>query len=177
MEFFNNVENDTLKFKLNGDGVDLDNIEARLILTTKENKNYFFIGNIKNEICKFDLPELNLYEKGDKGKIKFEIISEDNYFPVWDDTFEIKSKASIKIEEMVSEAKSVKPTVVSMVVEKKSHSEERAEKRIDKPEKRIDKPAEKRIDKPAEKKGQKKIVIRKKKETSDIKTFENFNRK
>ena len=103
MEFFNNKENDILKFKINSDGINVNDVEPRLILMTKENKNVLLIGKIENDICRFDIPELSLYEKGDNGKIKFEIISEDLYFPVWQDNFEIKSKASIKIEEMVSE--------------------------------------------------------------------------
>ena len=105
MELFNNKDNDYLKFKINSEGVNINNIEPRLILTTNENKNYLFIGILENGICKFDIPELQMYEKGDNGKIKFEIISEELYFPVWEDTFEIKTKSSIKIEEMVSEKK------------------------------------------------------------------------
>lgn len=122
MEFFNNSINDSLKFKLNSDGVDLNRIEPRLILTTKSNENYFFIGEIKNGVCEFDIPELKLYEKGDYGKIKFEIISEDEtYFPVWEDKFEIKTKATIKLEEMVSEIvkTSSKPKITSdLIIEK-----------------------------------------------------------
>lgn len=187
MEFFNNTDNDTLKFKLNSDGIDLNKIEARLILTTKENKNYFFVGSLNKDVCEFDVPELNLYEKGDHGKIKFEIISEDNYFPVWDDTFDIKTKASIKIQEMTSESKNNKPHVVSMIIEKRSDN------------KMMDKPVERKIDKPVERKTEtrgetsknlnqqkkKKIVISTKKHKGenkkssslhhhDIKTFDKF---
>ena len=103
MDLFNNKENDILKFKINSDGINVNDVEPRLILMTKENKNVLLIGKIENDICRFEIPKLTLYEKGDNGKIKFEIISEDLYFPVWQDSFEIKSKASIKIEEMVSE--------------------------------------------------------------------------
>lgn len=103
MELFNNKENEILKFKINSEGIDVNNVESRLLLVTKENKNLLFIGEIDKDICKFNIPELSLYEKGDHGKIKFEIISEDLYFPVWEDNFEIKSKASVKIEEMISE--------------------------------------------------------------------------
>ena len=122
MEFFNNSMNDNLKFKLNSDGVDLNKIEPRLILTTKSNENYFFIGEIKNGICEFSVPELKLYEKGDYGKIKFEIISEDEtYFPVWEDKFEIKTKATIKLEEMVSEIVKTpqKPRITSDIIVEK----------------------------------------------------------
>jgi len=119
MEFFNNKENDTLKFKINSDGIDINKVESRLILTTKENKNYIFFGEVQNGICKFNVPELGLYEKGHQGKVRFEIISEDLYFPVWEDNFEIKSKASVKIEEMITEiqeASKPKPKISSEII-------------------------------------------------------------
>ena len=105
MEFWNNKENDSLNFKLNSEGIDINNIEPRLILTTKENKNYLFLGKVEKDICKFEIPKLESYEKGEEGKIKFEIVTEDLYFPVWEDKFEIKTKASIKIEEMIENIK------------------------------------------------------------------------
>ena len=105
MEFFNNKENESLKFKLNSEGVDINKIEARLILKGKgKSINYLLIGEMmNNEVCKFDVPKLELFEKGDIGTIKFEIISDDLYFPVWSDNFEIKTKANIKIEEMITQ--------------------------------------------------------------------------
>ena len=42
MELFNNKENEILKFKINSEGIDVNNIEPRLILITKENKNVEF---------------------------------------------------------------------------------------------------------------------------------------
>lgn len=102
MEFFNNKENDSLKFKINSEGIDVNKVEPRLVLITKENKNYLFLGEIHNDICRFDIPKLESLNKGDEGKIKFEIITEDMYFPVWEDKFQIKTKANIKIEEMIS---------------------------------------------------------------------------
>jgi len=102
MELFNNKENDSLKFKINSEGIDVNKIEPRLILITKENKNYLFLGEIHNDVCKFNIPKLETLNTGDNGKIKFEIISEDMYFPVWEDEFQIKTKANIKIEEMIS---------------------------------------------------------------------------
>lgn len=58
MELFNNKENEILKFKLNSEGIDVNNIEPRLILITKENKNILLIGEIEKDICKFTIPEL-----------------------------------------------------------------------------------------------------------------------
>ena len=135
MEFFNNKDNDTLKFKINSEGININNIEPRLLLMTKENKNILLVGRIENDTCKFDMPQLGLYEKGDKGKIKFEIISEEMYFPVWEDNFEINSKATIKIEEMVNEIqqKSKKPTisVESTSIDSKPVFEKKEDKKED----------------------------------------------
>jgi hypothetical protein len=103
MELFNNKENDSLKFKINSEGIDVNKVEPRLVLITKENKNYLFLGEIHNDVCKFNIPRLELLNTGDEGKIKFEIISEDMYFSVWEDNFHIKTKANIKIEEMISQ--------------------------------------------------------------------------
>lgn len=103
MELFNNKENDSLKFKINSEGINVNNIEPRLVIITKENKNYLFIGEVHNDICKFNIPKLESLSTGDEGKIKFEIISEDMYFPVWEDDFKVKTKANIKIEEMISQ--------------------------------------------------------------------------
>ena len=136
MDLFNNKENDILKFKINSDGINVNDVEPRLILMTKENKNVLLIGKIENDICRFEIPKLSLYEKGDNGKIKFEIISEDLYFPVWQDNFEIKSKASIKIEEMVSEIQkpSNKPriSVSETNFENKPIVEKKVEKKVEK---------------------------------------------
>ena len=121
MEFYNNKNNDTLKFKINSEGIDTNKMEPRLILTTNENKNYLFIGKIDGEICKFNIPELKEYNKDDNGKIKFEIISEDLYFPVWEDRFKVKTKSTVKMEEVISEAKeeeTTRPIInASMVIE------------------------------------------------------------
>lgn len=103
MELFNNKENENLKFKINSEGIDINKVEPRLILTTKENINYLFIGEIHNDVCKFKIPKLEQFETGNSGKIKFEIINEDMYFQVWEDEFKIKTKANIKIEEMISQ--------------------------------------------------------------------------
>jgi hypothetical protein len=99
MELYNNNNNNSLKFKINSEGINIQDIEPRLILTTNENKNYLFIGKIiENDICEFNIPKLETYNKGDNGNIKFEIISENLYFPVWKDKFEIITKASIQLE-------------------------------------------------------------------------------
>jgi hypothetical protein len=112
MEFYNNNVNDKLNFKINIEGIDINKIEPRLIITNEKN-NYIFFGKIKENVCTFDIPELSAYTKSDKGKVKFEIISEDLYFPVWKDEFEIKTKVSVKIEELYHEIlEQPKPKVI-----------------------------------------------------------------
>jgi len=108
MDFYNNEKNEPLKFKLNIEGINENNIETRLILTS-EKENYLFYGKINENMCIFDVPELKLYKKGSEGKIKFEIISEDLYFNVWEDDFNINSKASITFEQLVDNTKKSTP--------------------------------------------------------------------
>ena len=169
MELFNNKENDLLKFKINSEGININNIEPRLILTTKENKNYLLIGEIQNDVCKFNIPQLNLYEKGEHGKIKFEIISEDLYFPVWEDEFEIKSKASIKIEEMISEIQqnTIKKPKIS-VTETKIENQPKIEKHE---KSKIESILE---NKEPEKPKEKEIIKEETKVESKIKRFDSF---
>jgi len=110
------VESDQLYEGENSEGINVKNIEPRLILTTNENKNYLFIGKMEEDICKFSIPELKSYKKGDNGRMKFEIISEDLYFPVWEDNFEINTKATIQLESVVNDVKEeVKPKITATV--------------------------------------------------------------
>ena len=136
MEFFSNKKNESLKFKINSEGIDVDVVEPRLVLVTKENKNYIFLGKISEGICEFKVPELEQYVRGNHGIIRFEIISEDLYFPVWEEKFEIKTKSSIKIEEMYSQIKeSSKPNISSVMLDSVEEEvvEEPVEKNIMKP--------------------------------------------
>jgi len=119
MDFYNNMENESLKFKLNVNGIDTNNIETRLILKTTENRNYLFFGKISEDMCIFDLPKLELFEKNDNGNIKFEIVSDDLYFPVWEDNFHIKTKATITLEQMVTDIVDndvVKPKITASAI-------------------------------------------------------------
>ena len=118
MEFFNNKENNLLKFKINSEGIDVNNIETRLVFKTNENNNYLIFGKIVDNICEFEVPELKVYETNDKGNIRFEIISGDTYFDVWSDKFDIKTKINITLEKVEEEIeKVIKPTIESVAPE------------------------------------------------------------
>lgn len=112
MEFYNNKQNDTLKFQINTEGADLNKVEARLIFSTGDNRNYLFFGKIQEDKCTFDIPELKIYEQGEKGHIKFEIISNDLYFPVWEENFEVKTKVNITLEKLISNVQTESNTPV-----------------------------------------------------------------
>jgi hypothetical protein len=66
MEFYNNKKNESLKFKINMEGIDSSNIEARLVFKSDNNINHIIFGKIKETVCTFDIPELKLYEKNQK---------------------------------------------------------------------------------------------------------------
>lgn len=139
MELYNNKLNDKLKFKVNSEGINTSNMEARLILTTENNKNYFFTGTLYNGVCTFDIPELTAYETEDKGKIKFEIVSEDLYFPVWEDTFEVKTKQTIVLEQLVKEVQEKEKPKISaspMIEKRKEEKPLKSEKNKEEPVKK-----------------------------------------
>jgi hypothetical protein len=139
IQFYSNKENDNLKFKINTEGINLNTVESRLILAKGKTKNYLIFGTINEGICEFDIPKLELFENGDEGKIRFEIISEDLYFPVWEDNFEIKTKASIKVEEMVSEIlkpEKKAPLFQGLIKEEKKETKKEEKKEIKKEEKK-----------------------------------------
>jgi len=104
MDFFNNKNNDNIKFKINAEGIDTKDVEARLVFNTKDNLNYIIFGDIKEGVCTFTVPELKVYEKNNNGLLRFELVSKDLYFNVWEDKFNIKTKTTIKIDEMVRES-------------------------------------------------------------------------
>jgi hypothetical protein len=128
MEFFNNKVNNILKFKINSEGVDVNNMEPRLIFESDKNNNYIFYGKVTEGVCTFELPELKLYEKGDSGKVKFEIISDELYFPVWKEEFEIKSQVNITLEKLVDEVqKQDKPKITTEYVKEEVRKEPKKE--------------------------------------------------
>lgn len=128
MEFFNNKENDKLKFKLNTEGVNTNTIDARLIFLTNENKNYLISGKIVEDVCEFEIPKLTLYENKNSGQIVFEIVSGDTYFRVWEDKFTIKSKKSIIVENVI-EVKKKDTLKVQLITENKKEIEDKVIKK------------------------------------------------
>lgn len=119
MDLYNNKTNDRLKFKLNAEGINTNDIEPRLVFNSKDKVNYIIFGEIKEGVCYFNIPELKVYESNSKGSVKFELVSKDLYFKVWEDDFVIKTKSTIKIDEMVREiSKEYKPQINAILESK-----------------------------------------------------------
>lgn len=112
MEFFNNKANNDLKFRINAEGIDVSEIQSRLVFITNEGLNYIIFGDIEDNVCTFNVPELKIYEQSSSGKVRFELVADDLYYNVWEDAFDVKVKKSIKLNEMFTEAvKEVIPTI------------------------------------------------------------------
>ena len=113
---YNNKINESLKFKIDASGISTSTLEARLIFLSDKSNTIVF-GNItESNTCVFDLPILEGFKVGDSGKLQFELINEDSYFKVWENTFEIASKGEIKVEQDSSKNKN-KPTGVFATLE------------------------------------------------------------
>jgi len=123
MEFFNNQNNNNLKFKLNTQGIDYREVEPRLVFSTNENVNIIIFGKINEGVCTFDIPELKVYEKENSGSLKFELVSQDMYFNVWEEKFNIKTKSFVKVDEVYSDESINKPSIEA-IFEKVEPSEE-----------------------------------------------------
>jgi len=155
MEFYNNETNDSLKFKINAEGIDVNSIQPRLVFIANENINYIIFGEIENDVCTFDIPQLKIYENENAGKLRFELVAEDSYYNVWEDEFSVRTKKSIKVNEMFGQAlKQVIPSInvspiapevkqVPIKEEKKPEPVKVKKKEVkkDKPKKEVKKPA------------------------------------
>lgn len=120
MDLYNNKSNDRLKFKINSEGINVSDIEPRLIFNSTDKINYVIYGEIKEGICYFNIPELKLYENNSTGNVKFELVSKDLYFKLWEDNFKIKTISTIKFEEMVRETNiDDKPKIKATIFESK----------------------------------------------------------
>jgi len=134
MEFFSNKTNDILKFKLNAEGINTNDVEPRLVFNSKDKINCIIFGKIKEGICIFDIPELKIYENSDSGTVKFELVSNDLYFNVWEEKFTIKTKTTIKLNEMVRESVEEEKPKISVSLESKPIVEKEKEEKPKKTE-------------------------------------------
>lgn len=81
------------------DGVSEEDSQARIIIESKD-WILLFPGEIKNKKCVVPIKSLKLFNEGEVGKIKLEVIAEGNIFIPWEDDFKVK--ISKKVEATVN---------------------------------------------------------------------------
>jgi len=81
------------------DGVSEEDSQARIIIESKD-WILLFPGEIKNKKCIVPIKSLKLFNEGEVGKIKLEVIAEGNIFIPWEDDFRVK--ISKKVEATVN---------------------------------------------------------------------------
>lgn len=82
------------------EGAKTDETITRLIVET-EDWTLMFPGEIKNGKVNIPVRKLNLFDEGQVGKIKLEVIAEGTVFIPWEDEFKIKvsKKVSVSLNE------------------------------------------------------------------------------
>lgn len=105
--FIDKSENFTCEIEL--EGAKLKDTQVRLVLET-ENWNLLFNGEIdRNGKVNIPIKKLSLFEEGDHGSIKMEVIAEGTVFIPWEQEFE--AKRSKKVMVSFNENKKSKPLI------------------------------------------------------------------
>jgi hypothetical protein len=105
--FIDKSENFTCDIEL--EGAKLKDTQVRLVLET-ENWNLLFNGEIdRNGKVNIPIKKLSLFEEGDHGSIKMEVIAEGTVFIPWEQEFE--AKRSKKVMVSFNENKKSKPLI------------------------------------------------------------------
>jgi hypothetical protein len=99
------------------EGAKTDETITRLIIET-EDWTLMFPGEIKNGKVNIPIRKLNLFEEGQRGKIKLEVIAEGSVFIPWEDEFKIKvsKKVSVSLNENKKPTQPVKKPGVGVKV-------------------------------------------------------------
>ena len=95
------------------EGADLSETSARLILET-DSWTIMFNGTITNGKCSIPIKKLNIFDEGQTGKIKLEVIAEGNLFIPWEDTFRVKLSKKVNVK--LNETKVVKESGIKVQV-------------------------------------------------------------
>jgi hypothetical protein len=105
--FIDKSENFTCEIEL--EGAQLKDTQVRLVLET-ENWNLLFNGEIdRNGKVNIPIKKLSLFDEGDHGSIKMEVIAEGTVFIPWEQEFE--AKRSKKVMVSFNENKKSKPLI------------------------------------------------------------------
>lgn len=130
-------KSETLKFKLQVDGVSINETSSRLCLEFENGNNVYFKGNVQSDgNCSITVPPLKMFEG--KGIAKIECVAESTFFNLTTLPFEVKQKVNVVIQEEVEEIKEdFTPKVQFEFI---TESEEQEKKEVIKPkEKKVKK--------------------------------------
>lgn len=99
------------------EGAKTDETITRLIVET-EDWTLMFPGEIKNGKVTIPIRKLNIFEEGQRGTIKLEVIAEGTVFIPWEDEFKIKvsKKVSVSLNENKKPTQPVKKPGVGVKV-------------------------------------------------------------
>ena len=91
---------ETFSCDIHIEGAKLEDTSSRLIIES-DSWTLMFSGEIKDGKCIIPIRKLNLFEEGQLGKIRLEVIAEGSVFVPWEDTFKIKmsKKVSVSLNE------------------------------------------------------------------------------
>lgn len=78
------------------EGAKTDETVTRLIVET-DDWTLMFPGEIKNGKVNIPIRKLNLFEEGQTGKVKLEVIAEGSVFIPWEDTFKVKLSKKVTV--------------------------------------------------------------------------------
>jgi hypothetical protein len=92
-------KSEDFKCNIGVEGVSLNDTKARLVLESSK-LNLMFTGDIKSDgTCSIPISKLKgIFNEGDVGKLKLEVIADDVLFSPWESDFSIKTQRKVQVE-------------------------------------------------------------------------------
>jgi len=89
-------KNENFSCDISIEGADSSDAQVRLLIESDE-WNLIFNGEISNGKCNIPLKKLSIFNEGNKGIIKLEVITEGNIFIPWESEFIIKVSKKVMV--------------------------------------------------------------------------------
>lgn len=109
MHFLYTDQNNNFNCQVEIEGADASKSSTRLIIETQEGTNLLFEGTLSsNGECDIPLTNVKKYLKeSETGKLKLEVIVEDNIFTPWESNYFVKASKKVTVKEVKSTEKQV----------------------------------------------------------------------
>ena len=109
MHFLYTDQNNTFNCQVEIEGADVSKSFTRLIVETPEGTNLLFTGVLSsNGECDISLPNVKKYlSENSTGKLKLEVIVEDNIFVPWESDYFVKASKKVTVKEVKSTEKQI----------------------------------------------------------------------